>query len=135
MQFGGSQVLTSLLAFNVGVELGQLFALVLLVPALNLVYRFALKDRERIGTIVLSALVAHTGWHWMTDRGSVLVQYQFRWPAFSVAFVASVIGWLVAIAALAGLGWLAYRTLRQLVERSTAGKVAAGAVEAVGRGE
>ncbi len=129
LQFGGSQVLTSLLSFNVGVELGQLFALVLLVPALNLVYRFALKGRERIGTIVLSALVAHTGWHWMTDRGSVLVQYQFRWPAFSVAFVASVIGWLVAIAALAGLGWLAYRTLRQLVERSATEKVAAEAAE------
>jgi len=129
LQFGGSQVLTSLLSFNVGVELGQLFALVLLVPALNLVYRFALKDRERIGTIVLSALVAHTGWHWMTDRGSVLVQYQFRWPAFSVAFVASVIGWLVAIAGLAGLGWLAYRTLRQLVERSATEKVAAEAAE------
>ena len=129
LQFGGSQVLTSLLSFNVGVELGQLFALALLVPALNLVYRFALKDRERIGTIVLSALVAHTGWHWMTDRGSVLVQYQFRWPAFSVAFVASVIGWLVAIAALAGLGWLAYRTLRQLVERSATEKVAAEAAE------
>ncbi|MCH6574632.1 MAG: HupE/UreJ family protein, partial [Bacteroidetes bacterium] len=72
LQFGGSQVLTSLLSFNVGVELGQLFALVLLIPALELLYRFALKDRERIGTIVLSVLVAHTGWHWMTDRGSVL---------------------------------------------------------------
>ncbi len=129
LQFGGSRVLTALLSFNVGVELGQLFALVLLIPALELLYRFALKERERIGTIVLSALVAHTGWHWMTDRGSVLVQYQFQWPAFSVAFVASVIGWLVAIAALAGLGWLAFKTLRQLVERSTRDKVAAGAAE------
>ena len=129
LQFGGSQVLTSLLSFNVGVELGQLFALVLLVPALEWLYRFALKERERIGTIVLSALVAHTGWHWMTDRGSVLVQYQFRWPAFSVAFVASVIGWLAAIAALAGLGWLAYRALRQLVERSATEKVTAEAAE------
>ncbi len=129
LQFGGSQVLTSLLSFNVGVELGQLFALVLLVPALEWLYRFALKERERIGTIVLSALVAHTGWHWMTDRGSVLAQYQFRWPAFSVAFVASVIGWLLAIAALAGLGWLAYRALRQLVERSATEKVTAEAAE------
>jgi hypothetical protein len=129
LQFGGSQVLTSLLSFNVGVELGQLFALVLLVPALELLYRVALKERERIGTIVLSALVAHTGWHWMTDRGSVLVQYQFQWPAFSLAFVASVTGWLVAIAALAGLGWLAHRTLRQLVERSATEKVAAEAAE------
>ena len=33
LQFAGSHLLTSLLAFNVGVELGQLLVLVLLVPA------------------------------------------------------------------------------------------------------
>ncbi len=36
LQFAGDHVLTSLLAFNVGIELGQLLVLVLLVPALNL---------------------------------------------------------------------------------------------------
>ncbi len=35
LQFAGAHVLTSLLSFNVGIELGQLLVLVLLVPALN----------------------------------------------------------------------------------------------------
>src|SRR2546428_5983464 len=66
LQFAGSHLLTSLLSFNVGVELGQLLVLLLLVPALDLLFRRAVP--ERTGTIVLSALVAHTAWHWMTER-------------------------------------------------------------------
>ena len=33
LQFAGAHMLTSLLSFNVGVELGQLLVLVLLIPA------------------------------------------------------------------------------------------------------
>ncbi len=68
LQFAGNHLLTSLLSFNVGVEIGQLVVLVLVVPALDLLFRYGVA--ERIGTIVLSALVAHTGWHWMTERGA-----------------------------------------------------------------
>jgi hypothetical protein len=32
-----------------------------------------------------SALVAHTGWHWMLERGSVLAQFQR--PTFGAAFL------------------------------------------------
>ena len=71
-------MLTSLLAFNVGVELGQLVVLAAMVPALELLFRFGVA--ERIGTIILSALVAHTGWHWMTERGQQLMRYQFQVP-------------------------------------------------------
>ena len=63
----GSHLLTSLLAFNVGVELGQVLVLVVLVPALTLLFRYVVA--ERMGTIVLSALVVHTGWHWAIERG------------------------------------------------------------------
>ena len=38
----------------------------LLVPALDLLFRSAVA--ERVGTIILSALVAHTAWHWMIER-------------------------------------------------------------------
>ncbi len=119
MQFGGSHLVTSLLAFNVGVEMGQLFALALLIPALGLLYRFALKERERIGTIVLSALVAHTGWHWMTDRVAVLRQYQLHWPALDLGVLVSIAGWLAVVA---GLGWLVFRGPRHLTEGSTPAK-------------
>jgi hypothetical protein len=102
LQFAGSHLLTSLLSFNVGVELGQLLVLVALVPALDLLFRFGVA--ERIGTIILSALVAHTGWHWMIDRGSVLTQFPL--PALDAALVASAMRWVMVIVAFVGLVWL-----------------------------
>ena len=39
LQFAGAHLLTSLLAFNVGVELGQLLVLLLLLPLLELLFR------------------------------------------------------------------------------------------------
>ncbi len=117
LQFGGAHLVTSLLSFNVGVEIGQLLVLLLLVPALVVLFRFAVK--ERIGTIILSALVAHTGWHWMTDRWGVLRQYEIL-PAFNLALLVSAIVWLVLTLILTGLGWLAFTRLRHLLERGAA---------------
>ncbi len=73
LQFAGSHLVTSLLAFNVGVELGQVLVLAILVPVLALLFRYVVA--ERIGTIILSALVAHTGWHWMIERWDVLRKF------------------------------------------------------------
>src|SRR6185436_15422328 len=70
LQFAGAHLLTSLLSFNVGVELGQLLVLALLVPALDLLFRFVVA--ERMGTIILSVIVVHTAWHWMIERFDVL---------------------------------------------------------------
>ena len=70
LQFAGGHLLTSLLSFNIGVELGQLLVLVLLVPTLEVLFRFVVA--ERVGTILLSTLIAHTSWHWMTERGELL---------------------------------------------------------------
>ena len=104
LQFAGSHLLTSLLSFNVGVELGQLLVLLLLIPVLAILFRFVVA--ERIGTIILSALVAHTGWHWMIDRGERL--RQFGWPVISTAQLVNVMRWLIVILILAGLVWLAF---------------------------
>ena len=104
LQFAGSHMLTSLLSFNVGVELGQLLVLVLLIPLLEGLFRFVVA--ERMGTIILSALIAHTGWHWMLDRGAVLSRFNFQWPVMDAAFLASLMRWLMAAVALAGLVWL-----------------------------
>jgi hypothetical protein len=77
LQFAGSHLLTSLLAFNLGVEVGQVLVVLLVVPLLNLAFRNA--RAERIGTIVLSALLAHSGWHWMSERAAAFAQYDIPW--------------------------------------------------------
>ena len=77
LQFAGDHLLTSLLSFNIGVELGQLLVLAVMIPALELLFRYVVA--ERMGTIILSALVAHTAWHWMTERFDRLRQFRFAW--------------------------------------------------------
>src|SRR5687768_11581329 len=57
LQFAGSHLATSLLSFNVGVELGQIVVLLLAVPILELLFRRVVA--ERIGIILMSALIAH----------------------------------------------------------------------------
>lgn len=73
LQFAGTHLVTSLLAFNVGVELGQVLVLLVMVPSLAMLFRYAVA--ERMGTIILSALVAHTGWHWMWERWDTLRKF------------------------------------------------------------
>ena len=104
LQFAGSHLLTSLLSFNVGVELGQLLVLVLLIPGLELLFRFGVA--ERIGTIILSTIIAHTAWHWMTERADKLRQYHFQWPELTAAFMLTVIRWLIIAVVLAFFAWL-----------------------------
>jgi hypothetical protein len=102
LQFAGSHLLTSLLSFNLGVEVGQLLVLVVLVPLLANLFRFVVA--ERIGTIILSALVGHTAWHWMTERADKLSQ--FPWPVFDASQLAAAIRWLMLLLVLAGLVWV-----------------------------
>jgi hypothetical protein len=120
MQFAGSHLLVSLVSFNVGVELGQLLVLALLVPALTVLFRFVVA--ERIGTIILSALVAHTGWHWMIERGGQLSQ--FRWPAFNAALLATAMRWLMLALILAGFIRVARELLRRRAGPQREGKAA-----------
>jgi hypothetical protein len=116
LQFAGSHLLTSLLSFNVGVELGQILVLLLMIPALDLLFRFVVA--ERMGTIILSALVAHTGWHWMTERADNLRKFRFEWPPLNAALLAGAMHWLMLIVILAGLIWLVLGVLRHRAERS-----------------
>ncbi len=104
LQFAGSHLLTSLLSFNLGVELGQLLVLAVVVPGLGLLFRVA--GRERTLRIVLSALGAHTGWHWMIERAESLRQFPIRWPSLHAALLASSLRWLMLPVAALGLVWL-----------------------------
>jgi hypothetical protein len=106
LQLAGRHVLTSLLSFNVGVELGQLLVLVIAIPVLNILFRAGVP--ERMGTIVLSAVVAHTGWHWMTERGSGLSQYRVEWPVLDLAFFDLLLRWAIVAVALAAVAWVIF---------------------------
>lgn len=80
LQFAGSHLLASLLAFNVGIELGQLLALAIVVPLLALLFgRFP--SREKALTLILSLLIGHTAWHWTVERAQALRDAD--WPALA----------------------------------------------------
>ncbi len=103
LQFAGAHLLTSLVSFNVGVELGQLFVLVLAVPILALLFRKWLP--ELVGVIAISAFLAHTGWHWFLDRGGDLLQYDLRLPVMNAALAATLLRWVMLALIIVGVLW------------------------------
>jgi hypothetical protein len=120
LQFAGAHLLTSLLSFNVGVELGQLFVLALTVPVLDLLLRKVVPEVG--GIVVLSAVVAHTGWHWMLDRGGRLLRFDPRAPVVDAGLMVAALRWLMlgvivlgaAWLLRVGFGWLDRRTSREV---------------------
>jgi uncharacterized membrane-anchored protein YitT (DUF2179 family) len=110
LQFAGTHMLASLLSFNIGVELGQLLVLILMIPALEFLFRRVVA--ERMGVIVLSAIVAHTAWHWMIDRYAVFRQFNITMPEFNQQFVMTLLHWAMAIVAIALLLWIVSTLLR-----------------------
>ena len=100
LQFAGAHMLASLLSFNVGVELGQLLVLLVAIPVLTALFRYVVA--ERMGTIILSALVAHTAWHWMLDRADAMRKFPFVWPSLTPGLLRGA----MVIVALVGAIWL-----------------------------
>ena len=103
LQFAGEHLVTSLLAFNVGrrdrpaAGAGDHDS-----RCSSLIFRFVVA--ERIGTILMSALVAHTAWHWATERGARLTQY--RWTGIEMTDVAAFMRLAMVIVGAAFLMWL-----------------------------
>jgi len=116
LQFAGSHLLVSLFSFNIGIEIGQLAVLCALVPALALLFRGAMSGR--MGIIVLSALIAHTAWHWMLDRGQVL--WQTPWPQPTGPGLLILARWILALALAVGAATL----ISKWIERKWAGHAA-----------
>ena len=106
LQFAGTHLLTSLLAFNLGVEIGQLLIVVLAVPALNWLFRNAIS--ERMGTIILSAILAHSGWHWLSTRASELMAYSLQSPALDYAFLAALMRWAMLLLIIGSAVWVLF---------------------------
>ena len=77
--------------------------LVCAVPVLQLILR---RLPQRASVIVLSALVAHTGWHWLVERWEVLRVYRFAWPDWNLALLAGGLRWLLLLCIAAFVVWL-----------------------------
>ncbi|MGB2716383.1 MAG: HupE/UreJ family protein [Vicinamibacterales bacterium] len=118
LQFAGSHLLTSLLSFNLGVELGQLIVVAALVPSLSFLFRYVMP--ERIGAVVISALIAHTSWHWMTERWRIL--QAFGWPALEAASLASALRWMTVMLLIGAAGWGLSAVVRQQLRRTSDAK-------------
>ncbi len=113
LQFAGGHLLMALGSFNLGVELGQLLVLALALPLLGWMHRRVGAERERLLTIVGSAIVAHTAWHWMTARFATLGEYRgrFGWPALDATFALG----LLRSALLASVALALALALRQIL--------------------
>ena len=115
LQFGGTHVFVSRFAFNIGIELGLLLVLALLYPVLSILLRWI--GAQQMGIIVLSVFIAHSGWHWMTDHLSELMQFQFQQPRYDAFFVASAIRWTMLLVIISGILWLGRSLLTPSVPR------------------
>lgn len=107
MQFAGSHLVMSLLAFNVGVELGQVLVVIIAVPVVHLLFKYALP--ERAGVILLSAILGHWAWHWMQERWTNLSAYDLSLPAFSAQFMLGLMQWAALLCLSAAVLWLMNR--------------------------
>ena len=115
LPFGGDHLVISLLAFNVGVEIGQLLVILICVPILRILFRYIPGERTRqTGAIILSVLVGHTAWHWLVERGGSLWEFDVLTtsPDGALYGVAGLLALMLIIAAYAG--WALTRPGRPL---------------------
>ncbi len=103
LQFAGSHLLTSLLAFNVGVELGQLLVIGIAIPVLVALFRWVVA--ERVGVVVISAILAHSAWHWMTARFATFREYRLTRPTVDGLMLAGLLRWVMLLLIVLGVGW------------------------------
>ena len=61
---------------------------------------------ERVGTIILSAFVAHTAWHWLAERWEVLAKFPLAWPVVDAAFMAAGLRWAMLLVLAVLAAWL-----------------------------
>jgi hypothetical protein len=111
LQFAGKHLAVSLLTFNIGVEIGQVLVLALAIPLLSFVFTRVVA--ERLGIIILSAFIAHTAWHWMTERAGTLSEYTFTMPAMDTSFAVSAMRAAIVLLIAGAAAWLLSEGVRR----------------------
>ena len=96
-QYAGGHLRVGAIAFNLGVALGNVLALVLIFVALGMVFRYL--TGKRLGVVLVSAIVGHAAWHWMVDSG-----HQLGHAAAGIVSTASVglVTWWILVGLLVG---------------------------------
>ena len=89
-------------------EIGQLLVLAVMLPALAVLLRYVFVGR--LGTIVLSAIIANVAWDWMVERGGIL--WRTEWPQLDPSGLASVARWVAGALVVGGVVSLAAKRLR-----------------------
>ena len=120
LQFAGGHLLTALASFNVGIEIGQLLVLSVAVPVLAWIYRRAVAGRT--GSVVASVLIAHTAWHWMTERFDVLRTYRFSIPAMDTAFAIGMLRLAMGLLIVGAAAWAMSGIMARLASPATANR-------------
>jgi hydrogenase/urease accessory protein HupE len=108
LQFAGSHLLLSLLAFNVGIEIGQLLVIAVAVAGLALLYRSRAVP-ERVLLFAATIVVGHTAWHWLVGRFEDFRKTE--WPIETLTPGLAVALLLIALAAIAArFAWRKFRS-------------------------
>ena len=112
MQFAGSHLITSLLAFNLGVELGQIIIVCLTIPVINLIFKWT--EKEKLITVIASVLVAHNAWHWMLERYEVMNAYSFS--GFFDYSGSNVMNWVIVLFITVFIYFILARLYKRIME-------------------
>jgi hypothetical protein len=126
LQLAGSHLLLSILAFNVGIELGQLLVLAVALLAFTALFRRR-PAAERVGTILVSIVAGHAAWHWLVDRTELLRKVQ--WPSAAGISRDDLLPWALLAGGTLACAWLVWgrwRAKRALPSGNAAGQLKAG---------
>jgi hypothetical protein len=107
-QFAGHHRVTSIVFFDIGVQLGEF--VVFAVAMVPLVLLARLMVGERLRTIVASAAIGDLAWHALLARGAELGNVQ--WPIFTPDVLVTATSWLIVFVVAAGLVWFAAGLLK-----------------------
>ena len=77
-QFAGTHPHIAVIAFNLGIALGEIVGVAMAFLVLRLIFAKVLGSL--LGVVVLSAILGHAGWHGMMDSGNDLLLQLGRLP-------------------------------------------------------
>ena len=112
MQFAGNHLLSSLLAFNLGVEFGQIVIVCLAAPVINLIFKWT--EKEKLITVIASVLVGHTAWHWMLERYEVMNAYTFS--GFFDYSGSNIMNWVIVLFIIVFTYFFLTRLFKRIME-------------------